>query len=410
MRILFVVNEVPYPPDNGVRIVSHNAMRLMKESGHALGVAVLTVENDQVESRLRHVSALCEENSTLLMKLAPRSRLRILVESLIKNRMFPIERYSDKLFEDKLRKLIAEFRPDVVHFDIITMTQYRNAVPPGVGTVASINDSYSLTLINMLESKQYGALQHIYRKFQLFQARYYENVMYEKFSKVHVMTDVDADYLHQLNMKINTTDIPNGVNDALFDVGGRNINSFDVIFVAKMVGDNIYSLRKFMEICWPLISESSPETKLYIVGKLGDEAANVYRMVRNCRNVNVMGYVEKLEDVYAKCGIAIVPIDKNCGIMNKTIEAMAAGLVVVGFERSFSGIKGVIRGEHYVSVDDYPSMGPAVVKLIRDEEQCKKIKSAAREYSRANFSWEGRASAYENMYSEAMNLAKAELA
>lgn len=58
LKILFVTNEVPFPPDNGVRIPSYHAMRLMQAAGHELALAVLSAETGEVESRFEKVSTL----------------------------------------------------------------------------------------------------------------------------------------------------------------------------------------------------------------------------------------------------------------------------------------------------------------------------------------------------------------
>ena len=406
MKILFVTNEIPYPPDNGVRIVSYNAMRLMKESGHDLALAVLTEEKGNISERFEKIRLFCRKDCSYIMQLISRNKWIIQFKSILHGQPYPVERHQNQLFRDKLVKLIDKFRPDVVHFDVIVMTRYYDVVPSGVGIVGSINDSYSLTLVNLLADKRYTGLQHLYRKFQLYQSRMYEASIYEKHDKIHVMTDVDADYLTNLNSRIQTSTIPNGVNPELFRINDKTFNNNDIIFVAKLIGDNLYSLQKFLKICWPVIHAASPEITLYIVGDLSDEVAKIKDRMKSAKDVCFTGYVEHLEDIYAKCGIAIVPINKNCGIINKAIEAMASGIAVVGFDKTFAGLKGAEKNKHYVSVGDYESMGAAVVELLHNKKHCQEIKSAAYLYAADQFSWSSRIKDYEKMYQEAAHHAR----
>lgn len=398
MKILFVTNEIPFPPDNGVRIVSHHAMRLMHEAGHELALAVLTEETDNLAERFQKIEPYCQKGCAWWMPLPVRNRWKVLFSAVLGNRLYPVERYRCDAFRDKLKRLIAEFKPDVIHFDIITMAQYRDVAPPGVGTVASINDCYALTLENLFSAGQYSGLQLVYRKLQLYQTRRYEANAYARFDKVHVMTEVDASYLRKLNPDIQTAVIPNGVNPSLFDIANQTIEQSDVIFVAKLVGENLHSLEDFLRTSWPIVTDQCPEAKLYIVGKLGGEAASVKETFQNVKGVIFTGYVEHLEDAYAKCGIAIVPINKNCGIVNKAIEAMVSGLAVVGFEKTFAGIKEAQEGVHYLSVGDYQAMGRAVVDLLRDNSRCQAIKKAAHSLAVEHYSWSSRTAVYEEMY------------
>ena len=110
------------------------------------------------------------------------------------------------------------------------------------------------------------------------------------------------------------------------------------------------------------------------------------------------GYVEKLADAYSGCGIAIVPINKTCGILNKAIEAMAAGLVAIGFESSFSGIPQAKNGLHYISARDYPDMGRSIVDVIYDIDKRCSIQKEAHSMARKHYSWDDRLGAYEQMY------------
>jgi len=409
MKILFVTNEIPYPPDNGVRIVSYNAMRLMKSAGHELGLAVLTEEIDDLSSRFETIKSFCNNQYTFIKELMPRNKWIVLFKALINNRIFPVQRYNDEVFRSKLKVLIDEFKPDVIHFDIITMLQYREIVPIGIGTIASINDSYALTLENLISSNKFTGLHLLYRKLQYFQIKLYEKFICEKFDAVHVMTKIDAEYLCMLNQKIYVSIIPNGVNSRLFEITNKTIRQFDIIFVAKLSGENLYSLKMFLDLAWPIIQANYPEIKLNIVGKVGIEASKLKSIYRHSKGVCFIGYVDKLEKAYEKCGIAIVPVNKNCGIINKTIEAMASGLAVVGFENSMMGLNGAVNNIHYVSVTDYKNIGNAVVNLLRNKDICNKIKSSAHSFAVDNYLWSSRLNDFDDMYGYAEMKAKADL-
>lgn len=409
MKILFVTNEIPYPPDNGVRIVSYNAMRLMKESGHELAIAILTEEKNNISDRFEKIKLFCNNKFSFIMPLISGNKWLVQLKSLFNSCPYPVQRHQNVLFRNKLKDIIDDFQPDAVHFDIITMTQYYDVVPPGIGTVGSINDSYSLTLVNSLTSNRYTGLNYIYRKYQLFQSRVYENKVYEKIDKIHVMTDVDANYLTCLNRNIEIVAIPNGVNSSLFKIKDRTYTSNDIIFVAKLIGFNLHSLQEFLKNCWPEIHAESPETTLYVVGEVGEEASKVIGDIKNTDGLCFTGYVENLEDAYAKCGIAIVPIDKNCGIINKAIEAMASGIAVVGFHKSFSGIKYAVKDTHYISVSNYNNMTLEIIELLLNKKHCQKIKSSAHLFALDHFSWSSRIESYEKMYHDAVTHARESL-
>ncbi len=401
MKILFVTNEVPFPPDNGVRIVSHHAMRLMKEAGHELALATLTEEADDVAGRFASACAFCVSGMAWWMPLPRRSRVSVQLAAALHGRPFFVERYRSVPFRRRLAGLISDFRPDVIHFDIITLAQYVTVAPAGVGTVASINDSNALTLENALAQGKYRGPARVYRQVQLKQVRSYEANLYPTFDAVHLMSDVDAAYLKKLCPDTNTVVISNGVDPALFEIADRTRDSVDVIFVAKLVADNLDGLRAFLATSWPIIEAECPGIRLHIVGRVGPEAKSIRDAFAGSRNVVFHGYVARLADIYQKCGIAIVPIDKDCGIINKVIEAMAAGLAVVGLEKTFAGIREARRGQHHVTATDFSQFGHAVVDLIRDGPRRRSLQSAAHALAGEHYTWSSRAGEYERMYSQA---------
>jgi glycosyltransferase involved in cell wall biosynthesis len=398
MKILFVTNEVPFPPDNGVRIVSHHAMRMMQEAGHELALAVLTEETDHPTERFSEVTAFCQKDMAWWMPLRKRSRVSVQASAALHGNPFFVDRYRCVAFRRKLSELIEAFGPHVIHFDIITLAQYVAIAPSGVGTIASINDSNALTLKNALAHGQYRGAARVYRKMQLKQVCRYEATLYPRFDAVHLMSEVDAAYLKNLNPSINTVVISNGVDPSLFEIADQTRNQIDIIFVGKLVGDNLEGLRTFLERSWPLVDSVYGDIKLHIVGKVGAEAQSIKAMFEGQRNVIFHGYVEKLTNVYRNCGIAIVPLNKDCGIINKAIEAMGAGLAVVGFEKIFAGIKEAKPGLHCVTATDYGQFGRAIVELIRDESRRRSIQNAAHDLAKQYYSWSSRRDDYDKMY------------
>ena len=174
MKILFITNEIPYPPDNGVKIVSYHAMRLMFEAGHSLALAVLSEENDNTEYRMNEISKFCSPGMTKFVQLKKQNKFKILLKSIINGKLFFLEKYYSSYFEKQLMSMVSSFNPDTVHFDLITMTQYVECIPSGIGTVASINDSYSLGLKSALQNKKYKNAIKIYRNIEYLLCKDYE--------------------------------------------------------------------------------------------------------------------------------------------------------------------------------------------------------------------------------------------
>lgn len=366
MKILFVTNDVPYPPNNGVRIVSHNFMRLMHEAGHQLGLAVLTDDLVHAERHFSQAARFCGKDLAWWVPLRYRKRHELLVMAALKNKLVFIERYYSDQFRLRLSHFIKEFNPDVIHFDLIPMTQYIDLVPPTIGTVASINDSWTLALEDGLRSSKYRGAERVYRMYEFYRVRNYERITYPKFGITHVVSESDKQYLMRLNTNIRATVISNGVNPALFGIAGATLGQVNMLFLGKLAGDNLHCLLQFLKKSWPIVKTRLPQAKLHIVGAIGREGQVVKQLADSDGGLVLRGYVSDLGEVYAECGIAVIPILKSCGILNKAIEAMAAGLVAVGFKSSFAGIPEAQDKVHFLAASDYDAMGCCLVDVVQN--------------------------------------------
>jgi len=262
--------------------------------------------------------------------------------------------------------------------------------------------SAALTLENALRSNRYRGLFRLYRQLEFHATCRYEANNYPKFNAVHVMSAIDADYLKHLNENIRTVVIPNGVDDTLFKLATATRGKTEVLFIAKLVGENITSLQSFLSEGWTYVRKVHPSAVLHVVGNITSEASLIKPMAERIGGVCFHGYVPVLSDAYKNCGIAIVPINKNCGIINKAIEGMAAGLAVVGFRQAFAGISEAEDKTHNISVKTYTEMGNAISALISNPDQLRLIQDSAHRLAMSNYTWASRSKPYEALYRNAI--------
>ena len=406
MRILFITSEVPYPPVNGVRIVSYHAMRLMARDNDLMLASLVSPECEPYD--LRPLERLCEKVVTVEF---PRHHPAVIaLSAALKGKLYYMERFRSEEFRTKLKNMIEDFKPDVIHFDYVLTTQYIDCAPRGVGTVASINDSLTFSMENAFrQGLAKSLLWKIYRRIQYCQIRHFEKTFYPKFDIVHTMTENDASFLRSLNPEIRAQAIPNGTSVEDFGQANQELLPDHVVCVGRLSTPKIQPLVDFLNIAWSKVRRNKPHAVLHVVGRKMKGAKPVVEIAEQVGGVQFEGFLEHLPDAYAKAGIAIVPINKNCGLINKAIEAMAAGLCVVGFHKTFEAIPEATPGKDCVGVESFEEMGDVILTLIEDKETQRRLQHAARETALRCFSWESRRGRYQKMYERASQIAKSNL-
>lgn len=407
MKILYILSEPCYPPINGVRLPSFHAIRLMARDNELMLASLVSPECEPYD--LKPLEEYCEKIVTV--KFPRIHPVLVACKAFLRREIYYMERFRNESFRKQLRKMITEFKPDVVHFDYILTTQYRDCIPLGIGTVASINDSFTFSMENAFKQKLERSLfRNIYCRLQYYQVRHFEKTFYPNFNIVHTMTEKDAKFLRSLNPNIVTEAIPNGTSVEEFDEVGDNLPTDHIVFVGRLSrSTKLQPLLDFFNIAWSKIRKANPKAVLHIVGRKMEGIEPVIKIAEQLGGVKFEGFIENLADAYSKAGISIVPINKNCGIVNKAIEAMAAGLCIVGFHKIFEGIPEAKNGENCLAVGSFEEMGDVIVELMGDVEKQQSVQKAARQTAVECFSWESRRTRYQKMYERAANLAKSNL-
>jgi sugar transferase (PEP-CTERM/EpsH1 system associated) len=140
----------------------------------------------------------------------------------------------------------------------------------------------------------------------------------------------------------------------------------------------------FAEEILPLIRARVPDARFAVVGAHPTPA--VERLAR-LPGVTVTGFVDDTRDWLGRASVAVAPLRIARGIQNKVLEAMAMGLPVVGTTCATQGVEG--RDERdYLVRDDASSFADAVIGLLGDAARARDLGARARAFVEANYDWE----------------------
>jgi glycosyltransferase involved in cell wall biosynthesis len=177
---------------------------------------------------------------------------------------------------------------------------------------------------------------------------------------------------------------PNGVNEALFGLQGGDRQ--DIIFMAELSGEYGPIAQWLVTEVWPLLPHEG--YRLRIVGKGASPA--LLELLDRAPGVVHESFVPRLESVYEQAAIAISPVFKGFGLINKTLEAMASGVPVVGGQAAFNGVAGFVAGRHGVvcARADAQLFARELAALMRDRPRQAGIGSEGRALVSGRFRWE----------------------
>jgi len=136
----------------------------------------------------------------------------------------------------------------------------------------------------------------------------------------------------------------------------------------------------FLDVVWPKVQSSFPRVKFFLAGR--NFPANFPE--KHYLNVEVVGEVENSITFLRSKSIVIVPLFSASGVRVKIIEAMAESKPVVSTTVGAEGLNAT-DGVNILIADTADAFAKQIKRLLKDEEEIKRIGENARTFITENF-------------------------
>jgi glycosyltransferase involved in cell wall biosynthesis len=235
----------------------------------------------------------------------------------------------------------------------------------GAGSIRKIMDTYDLACGIRMARREVAHLKGL--KFDYASSFLKEAKALDKFDQVLVnsLTEMEELKPHLAAEKLVfvphlLTGIPEA--DQIPGYGDRPMN-YDILFVGAAYGPNIKGVAFFLDAVLPLIVAKRPEVRFAIAGPVC-KVVEVPEALKD--NVELLGFVPSLVDVYLSSRVVICPLMEGSGTKVKLQEAMAYGVPVVTTAVGASGLAFEDRVNACIE-DEAIGFAGAILGLLADE-------------------------------------------
>jgi polysaccharide biosynthesis protein PslH len=399
MHILMLSSTFPYPPTRGgTQVRTFNLLNYLSKNHDVTLVTQreTDVTNDQVEG-LRE----CVHNLVLFNR--PQDRNGGKVEkakrfvNFITHGTPPsvLNRYSGEM-QQWIDDFVGAGKCDVVTCEHSVNEIYiRPNFQQKIKTIVNIHSSVYGSCLNQIDT---GISENKLRdRINLPLLRRYEKQYCQKFSHLVVTTEEDKIQLLQFKPNANIPVIPNGVDLVSFPYRSSDANGHRLIFIGAMDNlANIDAVCFFANEVLPEIQKRYPDATFDIVGS---HPTSEVLALQDKPGVNVTGKVPSMVEYLHQATICVVTMRTGFGIKNKTLEAMAAGVPVVGSDRALEGLAvdsnnlppRALRANHK---EEYII---AISQLLENPQLRAELSQNARKYVETEFTWESAGRSYEKV-------------
>ncbi|KXJ61150.1 MAG: hypothetical protein AXW14_10055 [Alteromonas sp. Nap_26] len=388
MRLLFLTPKLPFPPISGSSIKSFRVLEHLSQLHDVSIGCFLTNEEDErnTESLTALISNIDVFHSFLNIPRTPKN----LFKSYFANIPLTIYRNRSKAF----RALVEEraYNYDVIFVDHYLMYQYVPKSYQGRVVVHQHNAEHVMWF------RYAGLTSNIIKKlaiyFEALRIKRYEIDMCRVANKV----------LTAPNDKIALTKAGASVQKFIdtYHLGNESSltapemvfedTSVSILFIGTLTWEaNVDGLIWFLEVCWPIIQQSIPEVTFSIVGRYNDA---IKRRVHSLnQNIQLLGYVENLEEVYKTHRVCVAPLRFGSGIKVKVVDGLYRGIPMVTTNIGAEGLS-LVHGEHLFIESDKEGFARSVILLLKNKAEWQRLSSNSRQIMKEKYTWE---SVFENI-------------
>jgi len=381
VRILYLCQRIPYPPDRGDRIpVFHQIRRLSKT--HEVVVGSLahpeTRKNaDMLEMELG-VKVLAPDHSRLwqtkemMMAFLQRKPLSL---GYFRNRR--LHALVDKDFTKKKFDAIIVFSssmaqyaeyyghiPRMMHFCDVDSQKWHSMGQASHGIMRWIYERESRTLLD------------------------YERKIAAEFNASCVVSQNEADLFRKHIPGIPVYVIENGVDVDYFSAIPRHPERLNIVFVGVMDYDpNIEAVTFFVNRVWDKIRILHPRARFTIVGS--KPTKKICDLARN-PSIKVTGYVSDIRSYLASATLAIAPLAIARGVQNKILEAMAAGVPVLTTPGVAKGLPSGAESLIFTADREAETFASALLEIVNNKIAREEQAAKARKFVQQQCTWEAK--------------------
>jgi sugar transferase (PEP-CTERM/EpsH1 system associated) len=381
MKILYLSQRFPYPPDRGDRIAVYNHIKHLSRTHEIYAASLADPRTDLPkvrEFRANGVKPLVVPHSIASSWLGMAYAFGL-------RQPLTLGFYRNSRLMDSIELLIKSWRPDVAIAFSSSMAQYLES-HDHISRIINFCDMDSQKWAD-LAKHSWGMKRAVFRREAKLLLEY-ERRIAAQFSASCVVTQREAELFNQLipNQPINV--IENGVDAEYFQAIARNANPAELTFIGVMdYPPNVEAVIYFAKNVWPLIRSELPQTNFTIVGSR--PSREILRL-RKMPGISVTGFVPDVRPYLARTSLVVVPLAVARGIQNKVLEAMAAGAPVLATPAAAAGLTCESRELISIVNRDPQSFAMAAIRMVKDQKSSENKARNAQKFVAQNYSWENK--------------------
>ncbi len=375
MRVLFLSQRVPFPPNRGDKITTWRLIERMRREHE---VTVITFAHDEAD-----LAAAQELNArgipTVAVPFNEKKKKALALPLLLTRRPLTLGVYGSRQLQREVDRRLPQ--TDVAYAYSSSMGAF--LVGKGTPWIMHFAELDSDKWRQYAE-KQRFPMSAVYRRewrtLQAFEARIARDARQNIFC-----TPLEQAIFEETIPGCPSAVLRNGVDLKHLVPAPERAEPGHIAFCGVMdYFPNVDGCEWFARELLPKVRERVPAAHFTIVGSR--PVPEVQRLAE-LEGVEVTGFVDDPRDWLWRAAVSVAPLRIARGIQNKVLEALALGLPVVGTTPATQGVAGE-PGRDFLLADDGDAFARAVIELLEAPERALELGRRGRSFVEERYDWE----------------------
>jgi glycosyltransferase involved in cell wall biosynthesis len=373
MRILQILNRVPWPLKDGGSIGYYNFIKGYHDAGCEVTVAAMNTTK-------HYVAALPDELKNIAgwhtVDIDNRVKLMPALLNLFSMRSYNIERFISAEFEQILRDLLSKQTFDVIIFESLFVAPYIDLVRSNSSALLVLRQHNVEHMIwQTLAEAERNPVKKWYLKLLAKRLLKFEQQQLNKVDAITTVTEDDAAVFRAMGCEKPIGSFPLGITIAKSNKPHAAPEIPSVFHIGSMEWlPNQEAVRWFIEEVWGEVLMRHPDLNFYVAGRGMPESFKKFE----ADNIHMIGEVDDAAEFMQQKQIMIVPLFSGSGIRVKILEAMAQGKAIISTTLGAQGIA-YQQGKHLLIADNNQEFIKAIDLLVMNRQLATELGSNARQ-------------------------------
>ena len=372
MKILFLLQDFPYPPDRGLRWKSCTLLKSLSVR-HQCDVLCFDEKGQGVPT----AGFSREFPDVHLLGFPYPPNLRDNARTRTDERGTPLHGHLPREeFAAGLRRALGRTDYDVVHIDSMNLVHYAGMIQR-TKVILSVTDAISLGYFRNARSSR-SVLERVAYSFAGSIIRNYERRAYKN-SVIQVVSRVDQEYLQKLCPSARVEVVELAVDRTYLHDSHSFHASQKVITIPECISAPGVAKRilAFLSATRPLLPWLPGGAIIQIIGQ--GATPGFMRAIGRYPNVSHLARVPDFKKALKESDVCVFLEQGGAGTKNRMLQAMALGVPLVVSPAVASGIAGC-NSRHFIECHTIPAFTAAVQKILLDDDLARYLGKEARRF------------------------------